>query len=88
MKEYIHFDGEKDVTFNIESIDYDKDIVVIATTNLGKISIMEYEIKYDKYGSYFEYGHFYERIYLHDFIELWKNLLLQNHIKPLPFHNN
>ena len=70
MKEYIHFDGEKDITFNIESIDFGRDIALIATTNLGKISIMEYEIKYDKYGSYFEYGHFYERIYLHDFIEL------------------
>ena len=70
MKEYIHFDGEKDITFNIESIDYDRDIAIIATTNLGKITLSEQEIKYDKYGSYFEYGHFYERIYLHDFIDL------------------
>ena len=70
MKEYIHFDTEKDITFNIESIDYDRDIALIATTNLGKISIMEYEIKEDCNGEYFEFGRFFEKIYFNDFEEV------------------
>ena len=45
MKEYIHFDGEKDITFNVVHIDNDKQIAVIASTCEGKISVLEYEIK-------------------------------------------
>ena len=52
MKEYIHFDGEKDITFNVVHIDSDKQIAVIASTAEGKISVLEYEIKEDCDGEY------------------------------------
>ncbi len=70
MKEYIHFDGEKDITFNVVHIDNDKQIAVIASTCEGKISVLEYEIKEDSNGEYFEYGHFFEKIYFNDFEEV------------------
>ena len=70
MKEYIHFDGEKDITFNVVHIDDDKHIAVIASTAEGKISVLEYEIKEDSNGKYFEYGHFFDKIYFDDFEEV------------------
>ena len=70
MKEYIHFDGEKDITFNVVHIDNDKQIAVIASTCEGKISVLEYEIKEDCYGEYFEHGLFFEKIYFDDFEEV------------------
>ena len=70
MKEYIHFDGEKDITFNIVHIDNDKHIAVIASTTEGKINVLEYEIKEDCDGECFEYGRFFEKIYFNDFEEV------------------
>ena len=70
MKEYIHFDGEKDITFNVVHIDNDKQIAVIASTYEGKISVLEYEIKEDSDGEYFENGRFFEKIYFDDFEEI------------------
>ena len=70
MKEYIHFDGEKDITFNVVHIDNDKQIAVIASTAEGKISVLEYEIKEDSDGEYFENGRFFEKIYFDDFEEI------------------
>ena len=70
MKEYIHFDAEKDITFNVVHIDNDKQIAVIASTAEGKISVLEYEIKEDSNGEYFEYGRFFEKIYFNDFEEV------------------
>ena len=70
MKEYIHFDTEKDITFNVVYKDDEKQIAVIASTCEGKISVLEYEIKEDSNGKYFEYGHFFEKIYFDDFEEV------------------
>ena len=70
MKEYIHFDAEKDITFNVVHIDNDKQIAVIASTYEGKISVLEYEIKEDSDGEYFEHGHFFKKIYFNDFEEV------------------
>ena len=67
MKEYLHFDGEKFITFDLVCVDDIKQIAVIASTNEGKISVLEYEIKEDSHGQYFEYGHFFEKIYFDDF---------------------
>jgi hypothetical protein len=67
MKEYIHFDGDKNITFDLVCVDDIKQIAVIASTCEGKISVLEYEIKEDKYGEFFEYGHFFEKIYFNDF---------------------
>ena len=70
MKEYIHCDDEKDITFNVVHIDNDNQIAVIASTCEGKISVLEYEIKEDSNGEYFEYGRFFEKIYFDDFEEV------------------
>ena len=69
MAEYKHFDGEDFITFNILSLDFDKDEITVAITNRGKITVSTYEILKDKYGDrYFEYGPFV-CIFLMDFYE-------------------
>ena len=70
MKEIVFFDGEKDITFNLIYRDEEKQIAIIASTCEGKISVLEYEIKEDCDGEYFEYGRFFERIYFDDFEEV------------------
>ena len=70
MKEYIHFDGEKDITFDVVYKDDEKQLAVVASSSEGKISVLEYEIKEDLSGEYFEYGHFFEKIYFNDFEEV------------------
>ena len=70
MKEYIHFDGEKDITFNVVYKDDEKQLAVVASSSEGIISVLEYEIKEDCNGEYFEYGRFFEKIYFDDFEEV------------------
>ena len=70
MKEYIHFDTEKDITFNVVYKDDEKQLAVVASSSEGKISVLEYEIKEDSNGKYFEYGRFFEKIYFNDFEEV------------------
>ena len=40
MKEYIHFDGDKNITFDLVCVDDIKQIAVIASTCEGKISVL------------------------------------------------
>ena len=68
LKEFTFFDGENDITFNIIGIDFEKQLIEVAITNLGRISVVEYDLKQDKNGNfYFEYGCAYEKIELNDF---------------------
>lgn len=70
MAEYLHYDGEEFVTFDILQINQDKHEVEVAITNRGKITVTTFEILSDELGElYFEYGCMYDRIYLHDFEE-------------------
>ena len=70
MAEYKHFDGEDFVTFDILSVNAEKQEVEVAITNRGKITVTTFEILTDEIGElYFEYGCMYDRIYLHDFEE-------------------
>lgn len=48
LKEFQFFNGEYDITFNIVDINTDKMIIKLAVTNLGKISVIEYDLKRDK----------------------------------------
>ena len=57
LKEFQFFNGEYDITFNIVDINTDKMIIKLAVTHLGKISVIEYDLKRDKNNNlYFEYG--------------------------------
>ena len=71
LPEYEHFDGECLITFNILEVNYDKNVVTVAVTNRGKISVIDYDLYKNRDGEYyFEYGAMYERIMLKDFEEV------------------
>ena len=68
LKEFTFFDGENDVTFNIVGIDFEKQLIEVAITNLGKISVIEYDLKQDRNGDfYFTYGVDRNEISIDDF---------------------
>ena len=57
LKEYNYYDGECFITFNLLGINFDLNLVSIAVTNRGRISVIEYDLFQDSNGDfYFEYG--------------------------------
>lgn len=57
LQEFTLFDGENNLTFNIIDICIDKMAITLAKTHLGKISIIECDLKRDEEGDlYFNYG--------------------------------
>lgn len=68
LNEFQFFNGEYDITFNIVDIDTKKMIIKVAVSNLGKISVVEYDLKRDKDNNlYFEYGCQFDKISIDDF---------------------
>ena len=68
LREFEFFNGEYDITFNILDINTEKMTITLAVTNLGKISVIEYELKRDKEDNlYFEYGCEHSKIDIDDF---------------------
>ena len=68
LKEFQFFDGEDTVVFNIVALEDDK--ITVAVTKCGKISVLNYELRTDKDGLYFEYGIAgLTRIHIDDFEE-------------------
>ena len=68
LKEFTFFDGENDITFDIVGIDFEKQLIEVAITNFGRISVVEYDLKQDKNGNfYFEYCCTCEKIEVNDF---------------------
>ena len=68
LKEFQHFDGEDDVTFNIIDVNENTNKITVAITRCGKISVCEYDLFTDEKGQYFEYGVAgQEHIHLNDF---------------------
>lgn len=68
LREFEFFNGEYDITFNILDINTEKMTITLAVTNLGKISVIEYELKRDKEDNlYFEYGCENSKINIDDF---------------------
>lgn len=58
----------KDITFNIVGIDFEKQLIEIAVTKLGRISVIEYDLKQDRNGDfYFTYGVDRNEISINDF---------------------
>lgn len=69
MPEYDYFNGENFITFDLIEIDDEKHEVVIAITNLGKISARTFDLYFDGSRRYFEYGCLYTKIYIDEFTE-------------------
>lgn len=67
LSEFDYFDGEEFITFDALDINCEKMIIRLAVTNRGKISVVDYDLKYDNDQLYFEYGLYNERIYLSEF---------------------
>ena len=68
LNEFQFFNGEYNITFNIVDIDTKKLIIKVAVSNLGKISVIEYDLKRDKDNNlYFEYGCQFDKISIDDF---------------------
>ena len=69
MPEYEYFNGENNVTFDLLEIDDEKHEVVVAISNLGKISVHTFDLYFDGKRRYFEYGCLYAKIYIDEFTE-------------------
>ena len=69
MPEFDYFNGENNITFDLLEIDDEKHEVVIAITNLGKISVRTFDLCFDGNRRYFEYGCLYTKIYIDEFTE-------------------
>ena len=68
LNEFQFFNGEYDITFNIVDINTEKMIIKVAVSNLGKISVIEYDLKRDNENNlYFEYGCQFDKISIDDF---------------------
>ena len=68
LSEFQFHDGEVFITFNIVSIDTNKNEITVAISNRGRISVTTYDLLTDNDGSfYFEYGVDYEKINVSDF---------------------
>ena len=68
LSEFQLYDGEVFITFNIVSIDTNKNEITVAISNRGRISVTTYDLLTDSNGFlYFEYGVDYEKINIDDF---------------------
>ena len=68
LKQFELFDGEEYITFNIVDINFDKKVIVVAITNRGKISVLDYDLFADCNGDfYFNYGYERTKIEINDF---------------------
>ena len=70
MKEFQYFDGAEFITFNIVDVNLHKNVITVAITNRGRISVLEYDLIEDNIGVYFEYGVDCIHIHLDDFEEV------------------
>lgn len=71
LSEFEFFDGEYFITLNIVDINTDRKQITVAVTNVGKISVITYDLMTDDEGKlYFEYGQFYEKVAVDDFEEV------------------
>lgn len=67
-KEYMLDDGYGDyITFNIIETNVDRELITVAVTYLGKITINSYDLYEDADGLYFEYGPSLINVYLDAF---------------------
>lgn len=71
LSEFLLYDGEEFITFNIVEIDAAKNEIQVAVTDRGRIRVITYDLLTDSHGRlYFEYGAMFERVYVDDFKEV------------------
>ena len=70
LKEFEFYDGEANLIFSIVDIDFTKEEITVALTNRGRISVISYDLIENENGYYFEYGLYFEKIYISDFEEV------------------
>lgn len=68
MKEFELFDGDKFITFNVYDLNLARNVITVATTSDGRISVQTFDLQQDELGCFFEYGYWFpQRIYVEDF---------------------
>jgi len=67
LSEFSLYDSDHYVTFNIVDIDTERQVITVAITNEGKISVCSFELKSNETGLYFEYGLYQKEISVDDF---------------------
>ena len=68
MSEFNFFNGTHFITFNLIECNEENETVTVAITNLGKITQDTFPLLRDNADNlYFEYGLYYDKIYLNDF---------------------
>ncbi len=67
LSEFILYDGEDFLTFNLIDINTEKKEITVAITNRGKISVRTLDLLEDHGRFYFEYGPEYKKIIIDDF---------------------
>ena len=70
MHEFMFFDGEDRIVFNIVDLNENKNEIYVAITRKGKITVVTYPLFKDEAGLYFEYGPSFEKININDFEEV------------------
>ena len=70
MHEFMFFDGEDRIVFNIVDLNENKNEIYVAITRKGKITVVTYPLFKDEDGLYFEYGPSLEKININDFEEV------------------
>jgi hypothetical protein len=70
LREFVLYDGDHDITFNIVDIDTVKKEITVAITDEGKISVRSFDLKSDSGRLYFEYGVMLDEIAVEDFEQI------------------
>ena len=70
LSEFSLYDGDHFITFNIIDINTDKNVITVAITSEGGISVREFDLKSKDGLLYFEYGVMCEKIAVDDFDQI------------------
>jgi hypothetical protein len=70
LREFVLYDGEHDITFNI--VDINTEEITVAITDEGKISVRSFDLKVDSGRLYFTYGIMLDEIAVKDFKQIKK----------------
>ena len=67
LSEFLYYDTDRFIVFNIVDINTDKKEISVAITDEGKISVRTFDLKSDGERFYFQYGVMLKEIAVDDF---------------------